>query len=96
MHQITPFICQVAAYYYHGLILEEGNSERSHAMAATALQAADEFLRESKKACEAFNEAPPLSRWSLLIITWRFYFVYHKYVTVSPDWLLFHYKHTPT
>lgn len=53
---------KVAAYYYHGLILEEGNSERSHAMAATALQAADEFLRESKKACEAFNEAPPLSR----------------------------------
>lgn len=53
---------KVAAYYYHGLILEEGNSERSHAVAATALQAADEFLRESKKACEAFNEAPPLSR----------------------------------
>lgn len=53
---------KVAAYYYHSLILEEGNSERSHAMAATALQAADEFLRESKKACEAFNEAPPLSR----------------------------------
>ncbi|XP_042501886.1 uncharacterized protein LOC122079457 isoform X2 [Macadamia integrifolia] len=51
-----------AAYYYHGLILDEGNTEKSHGMAVAALQAAEEFLRESKKACEAFNVAPPLSR----------------------------------
>ncbi|KAM0974170.1 hypothetical protein ACFX13_035775 [Malus domestica] len=31
-------------------------------MAVAALQAADEYFKESKKACEAFNAAPPLSR----------------------------------
>ncbi|KAF6150732.1 hypothetical protein GIB67_020815 [Kingdonia uniflora] len=53
---------KAAAYYYHGLILDEGNTEKSHGMATSALQAAEEFLRESKKICELFNTAPPLSR----------------------------------
>lgn len=53
---------QAAAYYYHGLILDEGNTEKSHGMAVAALKAADEYLKESKKICEAFNMAPPLSR----------------------------------
>ncbi|KAM1113416.1 hypothetical protein ACFX2B_045539 [Malus domestica] len=51
-----------AAYYYHGLILDEGNTEKFHGMAVAALQAADEYFKESKKACEAFNAAPPSSR----------------------------------
>ncbi|XP_028768516.1 uncharacterized protein LOC114726117 [Neltuma alba] len=53
---------KAAAYYYHGLILDEGNTEKSHGLAAAALQAADEYFKESKKLCEAFNAAPPLSR----------------------------------
>lgn len=53
---------KAAAYYYHGLILDEGNTEKSHGMAVSALQAADEYLKESKKACEAFNIAVPISR----------------------------------
>ncbi|PIA35372.1 hypothetical protein AQUCO_03500037v1 [Aquilegia coerulea] len=53
---------KAAAYYYHGLILDEGNTEKSHGMAVAALQAAEEFLKESKKACEAFNTTAPLSR----------------------------------
>ncbi|KAL8171059.1 hypothetical protein V2J09_022863 [Rumex salicifolius] len=53
---------KAAAYYYHGLILDEGNTEKSHGMAVAALQAADEYLKESKKTCESFNAAPPLSR----------------------------------
>ncbi|KAL3512994.1 hypothetical protein ACH5RR_025711 [Cinchona calisaya] len=53
---------RAAAYYYHGLILDEGNTEKSHGMAVAALQAADEYLKESKKACEAFNLAVPVSR----------------------------------
>ncbi|KAJ1380554.1 BRO1 domain [Sesbania bispinosa] len=53
---------KAAAYYYHGLILDEGNTEKSHAMAVAALQAADEYFKESKKLSEAFNTAPPLSR----------------------------------
>lgn len=53
---------KAGAYYYHGLILDEGNTEKSHGMAVSALQAADEYLKESKKACEAFNTAVPLSR----------------------------------
>lgn len=53
---------QAAAYYYHGLILDEGNTEKSHGMAVAALQAADEYLKESKKACETFNSSVPVSR----------------------------------
>jgi hypothetical protein len=53
---------QAAAYYYHGLILDEGNTEKYHGMAVAALQAADEYFKESRKACEAFNAALPLSR----------------------------------
>ncbi|KAK6921335.1 hypothetical protein RJ641_015013 [Dillenia turbinata] len=37
---------KAAAYYYHGLILDEGNTEKSHGMAVAALQAADELLKE--------------------------------------------------
>ncbi|KAL2478872.1 Endosomal targeting BRO1-like domain-containing protein [Forsythia ovata] len=53
---------KAAAYYYHGVILDEGNTEKSHGMAAAALQAADEYLTNSKKACEAFNTCVPVSR----------------------------------
>ncbi|CAL5442572.1 unnamed protein product [Camellia sinensis] len=59
---------KAAAYYYHGLILDEGNTEKSHGMAVAALQAADEYLKESKKASEAFNTVPPLSRLVVNII----------------------------
>ncbi|XP_073102420.1 uncharacterized protein [Elaeis guineensis] len=52
---------KAAAYFYHGLILDEGNTEKSHGMAIAALQAAEEFLKESKRACEAFNAVPPAS-----------------------------------
>ncbi|KAF0934568.1 hypothetical protein E2562_025659 [Oryza meyeriana var. granulata] len=53
---------KAAAYYYHGLILDEGNSEKSHRTAVAALQSAEEFLKESKAACEAFHAATPVSR----------------------------------
>ncbi|CAM8943893.1 unnamed protein product [Rhodiola kirilowii] len=53
---------KAAAYYYHGMILDEGNTEKSHGMAVAALQAADEYLKESKKAGEWFNTTAPLSK----------------------------------
>ncbi|CAL1369097.1 unnamed protein product [Linum trigynum] len=53
---------RAGAYYYHGLILDEGNTEKSHGMAVAALQAADEYFKESKRSCEAFNSATPTSR----------------------------------
>lgn len=53
---------QAAAYYYHGLILDEGNTEKSHRMAVAALQSAEELLKESKDVAEAFHAAPPVSR----------------------------------
>ncbi|KAL1536323.1 hypothetical protein AAHA92_28996 [Salvia divinorum] len=53
---------KAAAYYYHGLILDEGNTEKSHGMAVAALQAADEYLKESKRTAEAFNLSVPVSR----------------------------------
>lgn len=82
---------QAAAYYYHGLILDEGNTEKFHGMAVAALQAADEYFKESKKACEAFNAAPPLSRYStngiilffslyILIVDGSFSLVYKKLI----------------
>eukprot|EP00268_Persea_americana_P055407 TRINITY_DN643_c0_g1_i10.p1 TRINITY_DN643_c0_g1~~TRINITY_DN643_c0_g1_i10.p1 ORF type:complete len:422 (+),score=93.02 TRINITY_DN643_c0_g1_i10:518-1783(+) len=63
---------KAAAYYFHGLILDEGNTEKSHGMAVAALQAAEEFLKESKKACEAFNTAPPTSRYPPLWGTMKY------------------------
>ena len=67
-------ICyQAAAYYYHGLILDEGNTEKSHGMAVAALQAADEYFKESKKLCDAFNTSPPLSRLSIVFTFTHFY-----------------------
>ncbi|KAF1880251.1 hypothetical protein Lal_00048887 [Lupinus albus] len=60
--EAKKLIYQAAAYYYHGMILDEGNTEKSHGMAVAALQAADEYFKESKKLCEAFNAATPLSR----------------------------------
>lgn len=66
---IAPFLFrQAAAYYYHGMILDEGNTEKSHGMAVAALQAAEEFLKESKKSCEAFNSTPPTSRFATVSI----------------------------
>ncbi|XP_026454287.1 uncharacterized protein LOC113355602 isoform X3 [Papaver somniferum] len=53
---------KAAAYYYHGLILDEGNTEKSHGMAVAALQAAEEFLKESKKVSDTFNKSSPISR----------------------------------
>ncbi|KAI3863530.1 hypothetical protein MKW92_003212, partial [Papaver armeniacum] len=53
---------QAAAYYYHGLILDEGNTEKSHLMAVSALRAAEEFLKERKKECEAFHATSPISK----------------------------------
>ncbi|XP_030472422.1 uncharacterized protein LOC115690263 isoform X1 [Syzygium oleosum] len=50
---------KAAAYYFHGLILDEG---KSHGMAAAALQVAVESLEESKKLSAAFDATPPLSR----------------------------------
>jgi hypothetical protein len=53
---------KAAAYYFHGLILDEGNTEKSHGMAIAALQASEEFLKESKRVSEAFHSTPPTSR----------------------------------
>jgi hypothetical protein len=55
-------LSQAAAYYFHGLILDEGNTEKSHGMAIAALQASEEFLKESKRVSEAFHATPPTSR----------------------------------
>lgn len=57
-----PFPGQAAAYYFHGLILDEGETRKSQEMAIAALQASEEFLNESKRASNAFHTAPPASR----------------------------------
>ncbi|KAL1192188.1 hypothetical protein V5N11_008136 [Cardamine amara subsp. amara] len=63
---------KAAGYYYHGLILDEGNTEKLHGMAVAALQAADECLKESKKASEAFNASSPTSRTPPLFGTMKY------------------------
>ncbi|KAJ1702091.1 hypothetical protein LUZ63_001870 [Rhynchospora breviuscula] len=57
---------KAAAYYFHGLILDEGNTEKSHRAAAAALHASEEFLRESKKASDALHSTSPTSRSPVL------------------------------
>ncbi|KAK4749045.1 hypothetical protein SAY87_026494 [Trapa incisa] len=52
---------KAAAYYFHSLILDEVNTEKSHGLAAAALQAASDYLKESKKVVEAFHACPPTS-----------------------------------
>jgi hypothetical protein len=47
--------------------LDEGNSEKFHRTAVAALLSAEEFLRESRAACEAFHAASPVSRQSICI-----------------------------
>ncbi|VAI58856.1 unnamed protein product [Triticum turgidum subsp. durum] len=56
---------KAAAYYFHGLILDEGNTEKSQEMATSSLQASEEFLKESKRASEVFHSTPPTSRPSM-------------------------------
>ncbi|EES05482.1 hypothetical protein BDA96_04G241200 [Sorghum bicolor] len=53
---------KAAAYYFHGLILDEGETEKSQETAIAALQSSEEFINESKRASEAFHTAPPTSR----------------------------------
>ncbi|XP_066328108.1 uncharacterized protein [Miscanthus floridulus] len=53
---------KAAAYYFHGLILDEGETEKSQETAMAALQSSEEFINESKRASEAFHTAPPTSR----------------------------------
>ncbi|KAL5195850.1 hypothetical protein HKD37_20G057611 [Glycine soja] len=80
---------KAAAYYYHGLILDEGNTEKSQGMAVAALQAADEYFKESKKLCEAFNAAPPLSstlRISKGSVVFHTPFLLKDGVTTRPSW----------
>uniref|UniRef100_A0A453S418 BRO1 domain-containing protein n=4 Tax=Aegilops tauschii subsp. strangulata TaxID=200361 RepID=A0A453S418_AEGTS len=50
---------KAAAYYYHVLILDESNTEKSQRAAVAALQSAEESLRESRAVCEAFHSASP-------------------------------------
>eukprot|EP01018_Ginkgo_biloba_P030570 Gb_35215 [translate_table: standard] len=64
--QVVAVVCantavEAAAYYYHGLILDEGNGENSHAKAVASLRAAEHFLKESKKACTDFCLASPVT-----------------------------------
>lgn len=49
------------------MILEEGNTEKSHEMAIAATQAAHQFFINSKMENEAFNKMHPFSRFVLLI-----------------------------
>lgn len=50
---------KAAAFYFHGLILDEGSEEGIHAKAIVCLQTADCCLKESQKLCVNFCLANP-------------------------------------
>lgn len=53
---------KAAAYYYHGLILDEGNEEDTHAKAVLCLQTAEACLKESQRLCADFCSECPSTR----------------------------------
>ncbi|KAG0595320.1 hypothetical protein M758_UG158500 [Ceratodon purpureus] len=53
---------KAGAYYFHGLILDEGYEDNTHAQALTCLKAADSFLKESQKTKMEFGNTEPLSK----------------------------------
>lgn len=53
---------KATAYYFHGLILDEGTDKDRHAKAAICLQSAERFLLESKKFCADFCATTPATR----------------------------------
>eukprot|EP00249_Psilotum_nudum_P004929 c18433_g1_i1 orf=585-1643(+) len=53
---------QAAAYYFHGLILDEESEENTHAKAVVCLEAARSFLKESQRICTDFCATPPVTR----------------------------------
>lgn len=60
---LTLRICQqAAAYYYHGLVLGKGSAPSDHVSAVCCLFAAEELLREGKRACLSFCLAAPVTR----------------------------------
>eukprot|EP00250_Pteridium_aquilinum_P010298 c19276_g1_i1 orf=158-1378(+) len=53
---------KAAAFYFHGLILDEGSEAGTHAKAIVCLQTADGHLKESQKLCVNFCLANPTTR----------------------------------
>jgi hypothetical protein len=53
---------QAAAYYYHGMILDENPEDDSHAQGLACLQAAHAFLKEGQRARTAFANTAPITR----------------------------------
>lgn len=50
---------KAAAYYYHGVILNDGTDKRA---AATCLQAADRFLKDSERLRDEFGGTAPMTK----------------------------------
>jgi hypothetical protein len=55
---------KAGAYYFHGLILDEGYEDNTHAQALTCLKAADSYLKESQRIKMDFGNAEPLSKYA--------------------------------
>ncbi|KAG0587015.1 hypothetical protein KC19_2G134600 [Ceratodon purpureus] len=53
---------KAAAYYFHGLILDEGYEDNTHAEALSCLKAAHAYLKESQKARTEFGNMEPLTK----------------------------------
>jgi hypothetical protein len=53
---------KTAAYYFHGLILDEGYEDNTHAEALACLKASHAYLKESQKARTEFGNMEPLTK----------------------------------
>jgi hypothetical protein len=56
------FLGQAAAYYYHGLILDENPEDVSHAQALACFQGAQAFLKEGQRTRTKFVNTAPITR----------------------------------
>eukprot|EP00246_Nothoceros_aenigmaticus_P015672 TRINITY_DN666_c0_g1_i4.p1 TRINITY_DN666_c0_g1~~TRINITY_DN666_c0_g1_i4.p1 ORF type:complete len:468 (-),score=80.29 TRINITY_DN666_c0_g1_i4:297-1700(-) len=53
---------KATAFYFHGLILDEGQDANTHANAVACLQASQLYLKEGQKACVDFSSTTPVTR----------------------------------
>ncbi|KAI5080518.1 hypothetical protein GOP47_0003701 [Adiantum capillus-veneris] len=53
---------KAAAFYFHGLILDEGSEDGTHAKAVLCLKTANGYLKESQKLSQSFCSASPTTR----------------------------------
>ena len=77
---LVHLFLQAAAYYFHGLILDEGYEANSHAEALSCLKAAHAHLKESQRARTDFGNTEPFSQYAYSHFTPIAFLFVHQHV----------------